>query len=94
VKTIPGNLLLFTCGQFIRVLAARWIGLEPIFSSQYLMLNTVSICALGYEPDLGRTVIRLWNDTSHLDGETKETARPASQRSTYGPFDWNMNQLK
>lgn len=94
VRAIRGDVLLFTCGQFTRVLAATWIGLEPISSSQCLMLNTASICALGYEPDLGRTVIRLWNDTSHLDRGTEDIARTASQRSKYGPFDWMCTDKK
>ena len=93
IRAIPGDVLLFTCRQFTRVLAARWIGLEPISSSQYLMLNAASLCSLGYEPDRCRPVIRLWNDTSHLDGETKETAPSASQGSSPGLFDWNTNEI-
>lgn len=93
IKAIPGDVLLFTCRQFTRVLAARWIGLEPISSSQYLMLNAASLSSLGYEPDRCRPVVRLWNDTSHLDGETKETARPASQGSSPGLSDWEANEI-
>ncbi len=29
------------------------------------MLSTASLSALGYENDLSRPVIRLWNDTHH-----------------------------
>jgi hypothetical protein len=30
------------------------------------MLSTASLSALGYEQDLSRPVIRLWNDTHHV----------------------------
>jgi broad specificity phosphatase PhoE len=67
VRAIQGNVLLFTSGHFIRVLAARWLGLEPTANSRYFMLNTASVSALGYENDLSRPVILLWNDTHHVD---------------------------
>ena len=69
VRAIPGNVLLFTSGRFIRVLAARWLGLEPTANSRYFMLSTASLSALGYEGDLSRPVIRFWNDTWHVEGE-------------------------
>ena len=69
VRAIPGNVLLFTSGHFIRALAARWLGLEPTANSRYFMLSTASLSALGYEGDLSRPVIRFWNDTGHVEGE-------------------------
>jgi broad specificity phosphatase PhoE len=59
-----GNVLLFTSGHFIRVLAARWIGLEPSVHSTSFLLSTASLSAVGYEQE--RPVIRLWNDTHHV----------------------------
>jgi broad specificity phosphatase PhoE len=70
VRAIDGNALLFTSGHFIRVLATRWIGLEPSVNSRSFMLSTASLSALGYEESLSRPVIRFWNDTRHVDEET------------------------
>jgi probable phosphoglycerate mutase len=67
VRAISGDVLLFTSGHFIRVLASRWLGLEPTANSRYFMLSTASLSALGYENDLSRSVIRFWNDTRHVD---------------------------
>jgi broad specificity phosphatase PhoE len=69
VRKIPGNVLLFTSGHFIRVLAARWLGLEPTANSRFFMLSTASLSALGYEGALSRPVIRFWNDTRHVEDE-------------------------
>jgi probable phosphoglycerate mutase len=69
VRAIDGNVLLFTSGHFMRVLAARWLGLEPSANSRYFMLSTASLSALGYENDVSRPVIRFWNDTRHVDEE-------------------------
>ncbi len=66
VRAVPGNVLLFSSGHFIRVFASRWLGLEPTANSQYLMLSTASLSALGYENELSRPVIQLWNETRHV----------------------------
>jgi probable phosphoglycerate mutase len=66
VRTVTGDVLLFSSGHFIRVLAARWIGLEPTVNSMSFLLSTASLSAVGYEQDLCRPVIRLWNDTHHV----------------------------
>jgi broad specificity phosphatase PhoE len=66
VRGVRGNVLLFTSGHFIRVLAARWIGLEPSVHSMSFLLSTASLSAVGYDQDLSRPVIRLWNDTHHV----------------------------
>jgi len=74
VRAIPGDVLLFTSGHFIRVLASRWLGIEPTVNSRYFMLSTASLSALGYENDLSRPVIRFWNDTRHVDIEPEVAA--------------------
>jgi probable phosphoglycerate mutase len=66
VRALPGNVLLFSSGHFIRVLAARWLGLEPTVNSRYFSLSTASLSALGYERNLSRPVILLWNETRHV----------------------------
>jgi len=66
VRTVPGDVLLFSSGHFIRVLATRWIGLEVTANAQLFMLSTASLSAVGYEKAVSRPVIRLWNDTHHV----------------------------
>ncbi len=66
LRSVQGDVLLFSSGHFIRVLASRWIGIEPSVNARSFMLSTASLSALGYENDLSRPVIRLWNDTNHV----------------------------
>jgi broad specificity phosphatase PhoE len=65
VRAVAGDVLLFSSGHFLRVLATRWIGLEPI-NGKFLMLGTASLSALGYEHSLSQPAVRLWNDTHHV----------------------------
>jgi probable phosphoglycerate mutase len=66
VRAIAGDVLLFSSGHFFRMLAARWIGIEVPNHACAFMLSTASLSALGYEHELSRPVIRLWNDTNHV----------------------------
>lgn len=67
VRTVPENVMLFSSGHFIRVLAARWLTLGPAPAGGYFLLTTASLSALGYDHKLSQPVIRLWNDDHHVD---------------------------
>lgn len=53
-----GDVALFSHGHFLRVLGARWVGLDAR-DGALLRLDTATICVLGYEHD--RRVVRVWN---------------------------------
>jgi broad specificity phosphatase PhoE len=60
---VDGDVALFAHGHFLRILGARWMGLDAVVGGN-LGLSTGSLCELGFERE--RRVIWVWNDTSHL----------------------------
>ena len=65
VRKISGNVLLFSSGHFLRVLAARWLGFEPE-AGRFFLLSTASLSGLSYEHNLSQPAIRLWDDDRHV----------------------------
>jgi probable phosphoglycerate mutase len=58
LRSAPGDVAVFSHGHFLRVLAARWVGLEPS-AGAVLALDPATISVLGHERE--RAVIREWN---------------------------------
>jgi probable phosphoglycerate mutase len=64
LRSLDGTAALFSHGQFLRALAARWIEL-PVREGQHFALDTASISVLGFEHTNDETpAITLWNTTS------------------------------
>jgi broad specificity phosphatase PhoE len=59
LRTIDGACLLFAHGHVLRVLTARWLGLEPD-AGRLFALDPGTLSTLGYERET--SVIRLWNE--------------------------------
>jgi broad specificity phosphatase PhoE len=74
VRAVPGNVLLFSSGHFIRVLTARWLGLGPGTGGRYFLLSPASLSALSYEHNLSHPVIRLWNDDHHVVADSAQAS--------------------
>jgi broad specificity phosphatase PhoE len=68
VRAVQGDVVIFSSGHFLRVLTARWLGLEP-GAGKYFLLSTASLSVLSYEHDLSQPAIQLWNDLHHLTRE-------------------------
>jgi broad specificity phosphatase PhoE len=60
LRTLEGNVLIFSSGHMLRVLAARWID-ESAALGRHLMLDPTCMCRLGYDHGGLDHVIRLWN---------------------------------
>ena len=65
LRSVNGNVLVFSHGHILRVIAARWLGL-PAGDARLLLLSTAALSILGYEHALNEPAIRLWNDDRHV----------------------------
>jgi probable phosphoglycerate mutase len=57
-RAAQGDVALFAHGHVLRVLAARWIGL-PAGAGQYFLLDTGTLCVLGYYREI--PAVKIWN---------------------------------
>lgn len=71
VRSIDGAVLLFSSGHFLRVLTARWLGLNTQ-GARHFLLGTASVSALTYEHNPSQPAIGLWNDMHHASAQCQE----------------------
>ena len=64
IEELDGEVALVAHGHILRILTARWIGLDPRFGGAF-PLETGALCRLGHERE--RRAILRWNATSHLE---------------------------
>jgi probable phosphoglycerate mutase len=67
LRAVGGNVLVFSSGHFIRVLAARWLNMRISLECRHFALGTASLSAVSYEGELSHPVIELWNETRHVE---------------------------
>jgi broad specificity phosphatase PhoE len=66
VHGMTGNVLAFSSGHIIRMIAGRWLGLPPA-AGRFFFCDPASVGVLGFEHNRrDQPVIRLWNFVSQL----------------------------
>jgi len=58
IRAADGDVLVFAHGHLLRILTARWLGLEAA-GGRFFALDPATLSVLGYEH--GRAVMREWN---------------------------------
>jgi broad specificity phosphatase PhoE len=66
VRPTDGDVAVFSSGQIIRMIAARWLGLPPL-AAQHFYTDTASLGIMGYEHNRGQPVVRLWDDVGRVE---------------------------
>ncbi len=61
LRPLEGNVLIFSSGHVLRILAARWVDNSADLGRR-LALDPTGVCVLGYDHGGLDSVIRLWND--------------------------------
>jgi len=61
VRSVNGDVLLFSSGHFLRVFVARYLGLD-VTGGRFFALSTASVSILGFENNSAQPVVRLWNE--------------------------------
>jgi probable phosphoglycerate mutase len=61
VLQVDGDVLAFSSGHIIRMIAARWLGLPPN-AGRFFYCRPASVGVLGFEHERkGEPIIGLWN---------------------------------
>jgi len=61
MRDIDGDVLAFSSGHTIRMIAARWLGLPPA-AGRFFFCRPASVGVLGFEHNnRAEPIIRLWN---------------------------------
>jgi probable phosphoglycerate mutase len=63
LRAVDGDVLVFSSGHFLRMFAARWLGLPPTGGANF-HLDTASLSIMAYERARDEPVVRLWNSCS------------------------------
>ncbi len=62
-RSADRDVLVFAHGHILRVIGARWLGLDIGFAAR-IRLNPTSLSVLGWA--YGEPAIESWNETGHL----------------------------
>lgn len=63
VTAAQGDVAVFAHGHMLRILAARWLGMDAV-GGRHFALSTATLSVLGHEHD--NRVVQRWNDDTHL----------------------------